>query len=137
MSCPTCLRQTRSLNTHDNFDVITEWHGFLWRAKTTSYGPFLYDAVPLLGRNGTLANVLTKSPVAGHAQLKTGNRAVGSPTNQLMLLGNSLAGYVETKSGRDVTVVVVVGNVPIKSSGTVPSVTDQQAEMVAAIYNDL
>jgi len=54
-----------------------------------------------------------------------------------MLLGNSLAGYVETKSGRDVTVVVVVGNVPIKSSGTVPSVTDQQAEMVAAIYNDL
>ena len=57
--------------------------------------------------------------MAGHAQLKTGNRAVGSPTNQLMLLGNSLAGYVETKSGRHVTVVVVVGNVPIKSSETV------------------
>ena len=110
---------------------------FLRRAKTTSWGRTLYDAVPVLGRNGTLANVLTTSPVAGHAHLKTGDRAVGSPTSQLMLLGNSLAGYVGTKSGRHVTVVVVVSNVPIKSSETVLSVTDQQAEMVAAIYNDL
>lgn len=110
---------------------------FLRRAKTTSYGQSLRDALPVLGRNGTLANVLTKSAVAGHAQLKTGNRAVGSPTNQLMLLGNSLAGYVETKSGRRVTVMVVVGNVPATSSSIVLSVTDQQAEMVAVIYNDL
>lgn len=65
---------------------------FLRRAATTSYGSSLYEGLPVLGRSGTLANVLSKSPVAGHAQLKTGNRAVGSPANQLMLLGNSLAG---------------------------------------------
>jgi D-alanyl-D-alanine carboxypeptidase/D-alanyl-D-alanine-endopeptidase (penicillin-binding protein 4) len=65
---------------------------FLRRAKTTSYGRSLSDALPVLGRSGTMANVLTKSPAAGHAQLKTGNRAVGSPTNQVMLLGNSVAG---------------------------------------------
>jgi serine-type D-Ala-D-Ala carboxypeptidase/endopeptidase (penicillin-binding protein 4) len=110
---------------------------FLRRAKTASYGRSLFDALPVLGRNGTVANVLIKSPVAGHAQFKTGNRAVGSPTNQVVPLGNSLAGYVQTKSGRHVTAMVVVGNVPATSSSIVMSASAQQAKMVAAIYNDL
>jgi D-alanyl-D-alanine carboxypeptidase/D-alanyl-D-alanine-endopeptidase (penicillin-binding protein 4) len=110
---------------------------FLRHAKGNTYGPTLYDALPVLGRNGTLANVLSNSPVAGHAQVKTGNRAVGSSTNQLILLGNSLAGYLETKSGRHVTFMIVVGNVPIASGTGVLEVTDQQAQMVAAMYKDL
>jgi D-alanyl-D-alanine carboxypeptidase/D-alanyl-D-alanine-endopeptidase (penicillin-binding protein 4) len=84
-----------------------------------------------------LANVLSDAPVAGHAQVKTGNRAVGSSTNQLILLGNSLAGYLETKSGRHVTFMIAVGNVPIASGSGVLEVTDQQAQMVAAMYKDL
>jgi D-alanyl-D-alanine carboxypeptidase/D-alanyl-D-alanine-endopeptidase (penicillin-binding protein 4) len=110
---------------------------FLRRAASTSYGPTLYNALPVLGRNGTLANDLPKSSVAGHAQVKTGNRAVGSATNQLILLGNTLAGYLETKSGRRVTFMVAVGNVPIASSSGVLEVTDEQARMVAAMYKDL
>jgi D-alanyl-D-alanine carboxypeptidase/D-alanyl-D-alanine-endopeptidase (penicillin-binding protein 4) len=110
---------------------------FLRGAQSTSYGRTLYDALPVLGRNGTLANVLPKAPVAGHAQVKTGNRAVGSVTNQLMLLGNSLAGYIETKSGRRVTFSIVVGNVPLSSPQGVLEVTDEQAQMVAAMYKDL
>ena len=110
---------------------------FLRRVATTSYGPTLFRSLPDLGRNGTLADVLSKTRVAGHAQVKTGNRAVGSPTNQLMLLGNSLAGYVETKSGRHVTFMIAVGNVPLSSSSGVLAVTAQQAQMVAAIYKDL
>ena len=110
---------------------------FLRHAESTSYGPALRDALPVLGRNGTLANVLSKSPVAGHAQVKTGNRAVGSTTNQLMLLGNSLAGYLETKSGRRVTFMIAVDNVPLASPSGVLEVTDEQAQMVAAMYKDL
>jgi D-alanyl-D-alanine carboxypeptidase/D-alanyl-D-alanine-endopeptidase (penicillin-binding protein 4) len=110
---------------------------FLRRAASTSYGPTLYNALPVLGRNGTLANDLPKSSVAGNAQVKTGNRAVGSATNQLILLGNTLAGYLETKSGRRVTFMVAVGNVPIASSSGVLEVTDEQAQMVAAMYKDL
>ena len=110
---------------------------FLRRAASTSYGPTLYNALPVLGRNGTLANDLPRSSVAGHAQVKTGNRAVGSATNQLILLGNSLAGYLETKSGRRVTFMIAVGNVPIASGSGVLEVTDEQAQMVAAMYKDL
>jgi D-alanyl-D-alanine carboxypeptidase/D-alanyl-D-alanine-endopeptidase (penicillin-binding protein 4) len=110
---------------------------FLRRATGTSYGKTLYDGLPVLGRSGTLANVLSNSPAAGHAQVKTGNRAVGSSTNQEILLGNSLAGYLETKSGRRVTFMIVVGNVPITSASGVLEVTAEQAQMVAAMYKDL
>jgi D-alanyl-D-alanine carboxypeptidase/D-alanyl-D-alanine-endopeptidase (penicillin-binding protein 4) len=110
---------------------------FLRRAARTGYGRTLYAALPVLGRNGTLANVLPKASVAGHAQVKTGNRAVGTTTNQLILLGNSLAGYLETKSGRRVTFMIVVGNVPIASGSGVLEVTGEQAQMVAAMYKDL
>jgi D-alanyl-D-alanine carboxypeptidase/D-alanyl-D-alanine-endopeptidase (penicillin-binding protein 4) len=110
---------------------------FLRRTTDTSYGKTLYDGLPVLGRSGTLANVLSNSPVAGHAQVKTGNRAVGSTTNQQILLGNSLAGYLETKSGRRVTFMIVVGNVPIASASGVLEVTAEQAKMVAAMYEHL
>ncbi len=110
---------------------------FLRRATGTSYGKTLYDGLPVLGRSGTLANVLPDSPVAGHAQVKTGNRAVGSTTNQEILLGNSLAGYLETKSGRRVTFMIAVGNVPITSASGILEVTGEQAQMLAAMYKDL
>lgn len=104
----------------------------------TSCGPTMYQSPPVLGRNGTVATVLTNSPAAGNVELKTGNRAVGSAeTNQLMLLGNSLAGYIQTRSGHHVTFMIVVGNVPLTSQSDVQTVTDEQAQMVAAMYQDL
>ncbi len=110
---------------------------FLRRVTATIYGSTIYDGLPVLGRSGTLANVLLGARADGHAQVKTGNRAVGSPTNQLMLLGNSLAGYLETKAGRHVTFMIVVGDVPLTSPTEVLTVTDEQARMVAAMYKDL
>jgi D-alanyl-D-alanine carboxypeptidase/D-alanyl-D-alanine-endopeptidase (penicillin-binding protein 4) len=110
---------------------------FLRSVAPTSYGPTMYQSLPVLGRSGTVANVLSDSPAAGHVALKTGNRAVGSVTGQLMLLGNSLAGYIQTKSGRDVTFMIVVGNVPIDSPSDVLAVTNEQAQMVEAMYEDL
>jgi D-alanyl-D-alanine carboxypeptidase/D-alanyl-D-alanine-endopeptidase (penicillin-binding protein 4) len=110
---------------------------FLRRVTTTSYGPTMEESLPVLGRNGTVANVLLQSPAAGHVALKTGNRAIGSATNQLMLLGNSLAGYINTRSGHHVTFMIVVGNVPLDSPQDVLTVTDEQAQMVAAMYEDL
>jgi D-alanyl-D-alanine carboxypeptidase/D-alanyl-D-alanine-endopeptidase (penicillin-binding protein 4) len=106
---------------------------FLRAAAATPYGTALADALPVLGRSGTMANVLPRSPAAGHAQVKTGNRAVGTPADQLILLGNSLAGYVHTKSGRRLTVMIVVGNVPIATPEDVLTVTADQARMVEAI----
>ena len=44
--------------------------------------------------------------------IKTGNRVVGTAAEQIIVLGNSLAGYVEAKSGRQFTVMVAMDNIP-------------------------
>lgn len=110
---------------------------FLRRVAKTSYGPALIAALPVLGRTGVLAKVVPNSPVAGHARIKDGNIVSGTPTRQIIVLGNSLAGYMQTKSGKHVTFTVVVGNVPVAKPADVRGVSDDQAQMVEAIYQDL
>lgn len=101
-------------------------------AGTSYAGPF-YDSLPILGKDGTLANVLADSPVAGKARLKTGNRAIGTEAGQMILLGNSLAGYVEAASGRRLVVTVAMGNMPFESFAEFETVTADQARMVELI----
>jgi D-alanyl-D-alanine carboxypeptidase/D-alanyl-D-alanine-endopeptidase (penicillin-binding protein 4) len=109
-----------------------------YRAATqTPYAQALFDSLPVLGKSGTMANVLPDSPAAGHAQVKTGNRVVGTPAGQMIVLGNSLAGYIQAKSGRQLTFMIAVGNVPISSVAEFLQVTDDQARMVAAIQQAL
>jgi PBP4 family serine-type D-alanyl-D-alanine carboxypeptidase len=103
----------------------------------TSYGKSFVHALPVLGRDGTLANVEAKSPAAGHAQVKTGNRVVGNAAGQLIVLGNSLAGYAQAKSGRRVVFMIAVGNVPIRTSLAFLRVVSDQARMVVAIQQNL
>lgn len=103
----------------------------------TNYGPTFVGSLPILGRDGTLANVLTHSPAAGHAQIKTGNRVVDNAAGQINVLGNSLAGYVETSHGRKVALAIIVGNVPISTPEAFLEIDTQQAEMIAAVYRDL
>jgi D-alanyl-D-alanine carboxypeptidase/D-alanyl-D-alanine-endopeptidase (penicillin-binding protein 4) len=110
---------------------------FYRAATTTPYAGALLDSLPILGVDGTLANVLVDSPVAGHAQIKTGNRAVGTAADQLILLGNSLAGYVQAASGRRLTTMIAVGNVPLDSVAAFEAVTADQARMVELIHQAL
>jgi len=110
---------------------------FLRGVVTTPYGNTLFRSLPVLGRDGTLANVESKSPAAGRAQVKTGNRVVGTPAGQIIVLGNSLAGYARTKNGRRVVFMVAVGNVPIATAAAFVAITGDQARMVVAIQQDL
>lgn len=103
----------------------------------TPYAEPFRTALPILGVDGTLGNVQSDSSVAGKAQLKTGNRAVGTPKGKLILLGNSLAGYVDAASGRTLVVVVAMGNMPFDTMEQFASVTDDQAKMVAAMQQAL
>jgi D-alanyl-D-alanine carboxypeptidase/D-alanyl-D-alanine-endopeptidase (penicillin-binding protein 4) len=110
---------------------------FYRAAAKTSYAQALAGSLPVLGKDGSLGNVLAKSPAAGKAQLKTGNRIVGTPANQLLLLGNSLAGYVQAKSGRQLTIMISVGNVPLEKILDVQTITADLGEMVALLQQSL
>lgn len=73
-----------------------------------------YDAaLPILGRDGTLAGVVDKeSPARGHAHAKTGTYFVANRlTGQRLLTSKSLAGYLETASGRQLVLAAFLNNV--------------------------
>lgn len=106
---------------------------FYRNVTAAPYASSLFDSLPILGRDGSLANVLVDSPAAGKAELKTGNRAVGTAAGQLILLGNSLAGYVQGESGRQFTVMIAMDNMPLPSVADFPTVTEDQAKMVEAM----
>jgi D-alanyl-D-alanine carboxypeptidase len=55
----------------------------------------------------------------------------------LLVLGNSLAGYAETRSGRRVVFMIAVGNVPIRTPEAFNAVVADQARMVVAIQQGL
>jgi D-alanyl-D-alanine carboxypeptidase/D-alanyl-D-alanine-endopeptidase (penicillin-binding protein 4) len=110
---------------------------FYREVTSTPYAEVLHDSLPILGVDGTLADVLVDSPVAGHAQIKTGNRAVGTEADQLILLGNTLAGYIQAASGRRLTTMIAVGDVPLDSVADFIGVTADQAHMVELIYQAL
>jgi D-alanyl-D-alanine carboxypeptidase len=56
---------------------------------------------------------------------------------QINVLGNSLAGYVETSHGRRVVLMIAVGNVPIQTAAGFNGVVADQAEMIEAVYRHL
>jgi serine-type D-Ala-D-Ala carboxypeptidase/endopeptidase (penicillin-binding protein 4) len=106
---------------------------FYKAATQTPYAKALHDSLPILGKDGTLATSVPDSPAAGKAEIKTGNRAVGTQAGQLILLGNSLAGYIQAKSGRQLTCFIGVANVPLATPADFLAVTADQAQMVVAI----
>jgi D-alanyl-D-alanine carboxypeptidase/D-alanyl-D-alanine-endopeptidase (penicillin-binding protein 4) len=74
-----------------------------------------HDALPILGRDGTLALIQVKSPGAGKVHAKTGTFAKYDALNRRTLVtGKGLAGYVTTKSGRKLAIALYVNNLAVK-----------------------
>jgi D-alanyl-D-alanine carboxypeptidase/D-alanyl-D-alanine-endopeptidase (penicillin-binding protein 4) len=70
----------------------------------------------VLGRDGTLADIQTGSPAAGHVTAKTGTYSVGDPLNRrLLVTGKGLAGYLTTAAGRHLAFALYVNNVSVST----------------------
>lgn len=71
-------------------------------------------ALPVLGKDGTLAPIQKESPAAGHVFAKTGTFAVGDPLNRnLLVTAKGLAGYATTRSGRNLILAIYVNRVAV------------------------
>jgi PBP4 family serine-type D-alanyl-D-alanine carboxypeptidase len=76
--------------------------------------PVFYDALPVLGKDGTLWNIQTDSPAAGKVHAKTGTFGEGDNLNhQVMVNGKGLAGYLTTADGRRLAFAIYANNVPV------------------------
>jgi len=99
---------------------------------------FFLKALPVLGRDGTLAKIQTNSPGAGHVFAKTGTFGSEDKLNgKMMLNGKGLAGYVITKDGKKLAFATYVNHVSLAPDPEAAQEVAGQAlgEIAAAAYD--
>jgi D-alanyl-D-alanine carboxypeptidase/D-alanyl-D-alanine-endopeptidase (penicillin-binding protein 4) len=104
------------------------------------YAAAFRSALPVLGKDGTLWNVQTSSPAAGHVMAKTGTFGRYDALNRrLLLTAKGLAGYLTTASGRRYALAVYVNNVSVSLEPDQATKVAGQAlgEIAAAGYRNL
>lgn len=84
-------------------------------AKQQPWGAAFVDALPIMGVDGSLAEVERNGASVGKVRAKTGTRATSTPTGTVLLYAKSLAGYLEAKSGRTYLLVIAVNGVPLET----------------------
>lgn len=116
-------------------DFMVHYLAFMSRQKDFS---IFENALPVLGRDGTLWNIQVNSPAAGHVFAKTGTfNAYDNLNRRLMLTGKGLAGYTTTPEGRRLAFAIYVNRVSLPADDPeAPQKIVGQAvgEIAAAIY---
>jgi D-alanyl-D-alanine carboxypeptidase/D-alanyl-D-alanine-endopeptidase (penicillin-binding protein 4) len=100
--------------------------------------PIFFKALPILGKDGTLAKIQTASPGAGHVFAKTGTFDSEDRLNgKMMLNGKGLAGYVITASGQKLVFAAYVNHVSLPLDPEAAQAVAGQAlgEIAAAAYD--
>jgi PBP4 family serine-type D-alanyl-D-alanine carboxypeptidase len=97
----------------------------------------VFAGLPVLGRDGTLADLLKNSPAAGHVYAKTGSYDAYDELNRDdMVTGKGLAGYLTTPDGQHLVFAIYVNRVAIPGHGELMEslVGRALAEIAAAAY---
>ena len=100
--------------------------------------PVFFKALPILGKDGTLAKIQVNNPGAGHVFAKTGTFGSEDKLNgKLMLNGKGLAGFVITASGRKLALAAYVNHVSLSPDPEAAQEVGGQAlgEIAAAAYD--
>jgi D-alanyl-D-alanine carboxypeptidase/D-alanyl-D-alanine-endopeptidase (penicillin-binding protein 4) len=107
-----------------------------YMAKQNTYQSF-HDALPILGKDGTLYQIQTTSPAAGHVFAKTGTWSEEDLLNQDMFVAaKGLAGYMTSKAGEHLVFAIYLANVRVSSDpDAIRNVAGQVVgEIAAAAY---
>jgi len=111
-------------------------HYLIYWSTRPDYDVF-FKALPILGKDGTLAKIQKDSPAAGHVFAKTGT--FGSEDKlggKMMLNGKGLAGYVITKDGKKLAFAAYVNHVSLADPEAAQQVAGQAlGEIAAAAYD--
>src|SRR5258705_223926 len=106
--------------------------------KTRPDFAIFFNALPILGKDGTLAKIQKDNPGAGHVFAKTGTFAAEDKLNsRLTLNGKGLAGYVQTKSGKTLAFAAYVNHTSMPADPDSAQKIAGQAlgEIAAAAYD--
>jgi hypothetical protein len=98
--------------------------------------PFYFKALPILGKDGTLAKIQVNNPGAGHVFAKTGTFGSEDKLNgKMMLNGKGLAGYVITKGGEKLAFAAYVNHVSLAPDAAQEVGGQALGEIAAAAYD--
>ncbi len=94
-------------------------------------------ALPILGRDGTLAGIQKAAPGAGHVRAKTGTfGAVDLLNRREMLIGKGLAGYTTTPSGERYAIALYVNHLELSDQRSVNELAGEAlGEIASAAYS--
>jgi N-acyl-D-amino-acid deacylase len=105
------------------------------------YGTDFYNALPILGKDGTLVKIQVNSPAAGHVHAKTGTYGTYDALNKnLMVTGKGLGGYMDTASGKHLVLSIYVNMVavPLHDPDAVQKIAGEAlGEIAAAAYDSM
>ena len=113
-------------------------HYLAFMSKQPDFQDF-FNALPILGRDGTLWNIEVNSPAAGHVHAKTGTYAAYDALNKnLMVTGKGLAGYMTTPDGRHLAIALYANRVAIPTDPPDAAQTivgEALGQIASAIYS--
>jgi PBP4 family serine-type D-alanyl-D-alanine carboxypeptidase len=120
---------------HFTPDFMARYLAYMAKQPTAA---IFHDALPVLGKDGTLWNIQVRSPAAGHVVAKTGTYAAADLLHDgLIVTGKGLAGYMTTASGQHLAFAIYVNNVPVHDGAEItPVVGEALGEIAAAAYGD-
>ncbi|MDE3180711.1 MAG: D-alanyl-D-alanine carboxypeptidase/D-alanyl-D-alanine-endopeptidase [Acidobacteriota bacterium] len=96
-------------------DFMVHYLAFMYHHKVF---PQLFAGLPVMGRDGTLTDIQTHSPAAGHIFAKTGTFDDYDMLNQNdMVTGKGLAGYFTTPGGDHVAFAIYANEVAVPGHG--------------------
>lgn len=105
-----------------------------------THQPFFADfkkSLPILGKDGTLAEIQPNSPAAGHVFAKTGTLGGGNALGGGVITGKGLAGFIDTRDGRHLAFAAYINFVPVASmdEDATNMVGQALGEIAAAAYD--
>lgn len=112
-------------------DFMVHYLAFMARQRDF---PVFFNALPILGRDGTLWNIQTTSPAAGQVHAKTGTYTADDLLNRnVMVTAKALAGYFTTPTGEHMAFAVYVNRVAVpEDEDTVTRIVGQAVGEIAA-----
>ncbi|HNE89599.1 MAG TPA: D-alanyl-D-alanine carboxypeptidase, partial [Actinomycetota bacterium] len=93
------------------------------------------EAMPIMGVDGSVAEVQKDSPAAGKVFAKTGTLGAGDLLNQrLRVETKALGGYIEAQSGRKLAIAIIVNQAMFDDIEGVFAANEDLGKIATSLY---
>ncbi|MGA3076901.1 MAG: D-alanyl-D-alanine carboxypeptidase/D-alanyl-D-alanine-endopeptidase [Bryobacteraceae bacterium] len=111
-------------------------HYLIYLSRQDAVFPAFLRALPVMGKDGTLWDIQSDSPAAGHVHAKTGTLGRSDLLHHsLMITGKGIAGYIDRKDGRRLAFAAYLSMVDGDPETILHRVGNVLGEIAAAAYD--